>query len=209
MNSAEASLVEFAEHWGNYGVRQMMMSFIPAETVLRYVDEVVGDTRPATLNGVLVEQIPSWVLLKYYLQHGYPDKSGGGKQNRTKVLPQNSAAHDNPETGTFNDDLALSEWMGEIQSLVRNNYTAIGIVENFDTAMALFDDVGVIPGKNWRATYGKLGAANTNDASEDERAASLRYALASEDIKKYLRLDLLLYKHAVSVYHGMLQRHGI
>lgn len=199
MDSTEASLAEFARHWGNYGVRQMMMSYIPAETVMRYVDEVVGDGRPAALNGVPVEKIPSWVLLKFYLQHGYPYKSGGART---------SAADDDPETTAFNDDRALSEWMGEIQSLICNNYSAIGVVEEYDTTLALFNGVGIIPGKNWTATYWKLGAANTNDAPK-ERSAALRYALASDEIKKYLRLDLLLYEHAVSVFRDMVWRNGI
>lgn len=69
MSSTEASLVDFAEHWGNYGLRQFAMSLVPASDVLRYVDEIIGENQPATLDGAPVDDIPSWFLLKSYLRH--------------------------------------------------------------------------------------------------------------------------------------------
>lgn len=196
MDSTKASLVDFARHWGNYGARQLAMAFIPAEDVLRYVDETVGDDRPALLDGVPVEDIPSWFLLKAYLRHSYPRGGGGGGGDGGR-----------PDgIGEFNDDAALASLLGPIQDLVRDNYTAIGVVEEFDASMALFDRAGVLPGKTWADTYGKLGAANRNEAHETEGGAVLRRALVSDEVKRYLRLDILLYDHALAVFHGMVSQ---
>lgn len=202
MDATRVGLVDFAEHWGNYAARQIAMSFVPADDVVRYVDEAVGESRPAMLNGVLVENIPSWFLLKLYLRHRYLQSGGGGGGR------EEAGYHAAADVGAFNDDAALSGLMGSIQDLLRDNFTAIGVVEEFGTSMKLFDRAGVIPGKRWAATYRKLGAANKNEASETEGGAALRHALVSKDIKKFLRLDILLYDHAVAVFQNMVRQHS-
>lgn len=206
MDATQADLVAFAEHWGNYAARQMAMAFVPADDVLRYVDEAAGEDRPAMLNGVLVEDIPSWFLLKLYLRHrhqqGGGQSSGGGEKEEGHRFAVAGADLD-----ALNDDAALSELMDSIQDLLRDNFTAIGVVEDFGTSMKLFDAAGVIPGKTWAYTYRKLGAANRNEARETEGGAALRHALVSKEIKKYLRLDLLLYDHAVGVFQNMVYQH--
>lgn len=197
MDATKMGIVDFAEHWGNYAARQMAMSFVPADDVVRYVDEMVGDDRPAMLNGVLVEEIPSWFLLKLYLRHRHPRSGARG-----------DAGYDGAGFGAFNDDAALSDLMGSIQALLRDNFTAIGVVEDFDASMKLFDDAGVLHGKAWAATYGKLGAANKHEVAETERDTVLRNALLSTEVKKYLRLDILLYDHAVAVFQDMVLRYS-
>lgn len=209
MDATKVGLVDFAAHWGNYAARQMAMSFVQADDVVRYVNETVGEASPAMLNGVPVEDIPSWFLLKLYLRHrqyGSGGGSGGGGGwggGSGQAAGYYAADHD-----AFNDDAALSGLMGPIHTLVRDNFTAIGVVEEFDDSMKLFDDAGVVPSIPWAATYAKLGAANKNEASETEGGKVLRQALVSSEIKKYLRLDLLLYDHAVAVFHNMVHKHS-
>eukprot|EP00903_Cladosiphon_okamuranus_P011158 g10531.t1 len=203
MDASKVGLVDFAAHWGNYAARQMAMSFIPADDVVQYVNEAVGDARPAMLNGVPVEDIPSWFLLKLYLRHRHRGSGDDGGDGSGKAEGHYTADHD-----AFNDDAALSDLMGPIHVLLRDNFTAVGVVEDFDASMKLFDDVGVVPGKSWAATYAKLGAANKNEASETEGGEVLRQALVSSEIKKYLRLDILLYDHAVAVFHNMVHQHS-
>lgn len=96
-----------------------------------------------------------------------------------------------------------------MQKLLRDNYKAVGVVEEFDSTMALFDRAGVIPGTRWAATYRKLGVANTNEAPDAEQSTALRHALLSEEIKQYLWLAILLYDHAVAVFHDLARQHGI
>eukprot|EP00752_Nemacystus_decipiens_P003612 g3329.t1 len=200
VDATKVGLVAFAEHWGNYAARQMAMSFVPAEDVARYVDKAVGEGKwPAVLSGIPVEDIPSWYLLKLYLRHQY-DRGGGG--------PGAAKGHYGADLHAFNDDAALSGLMVSIQTLLRDNFTAIGVVEDFDASMKLFDDAGVIPGIEWAATYGKVGAANRNEASETEGGQVLRHALVSSEVKKFLRLDILLYDHAVAVFHKMMRQHS-
>lgn len=183
VDSTQVDLVSFARHWGNYALRQFAMGMVPADDVLRYVDSIVDEDR--TLHNVPVDHIPSWLLLKLFLR----DKYGGQGANE-------------------NDDAALSDMLGIVQNTLRDNYTAIGVVEEFDATMSLFD-AAAIPGTKWRATFRAQGAANRNDKSETEESAALQQALLSDDIKKYLRLDIVLYDHAVAVFHDMLRRHGI
>ena len=206
VDATKISLVDFAEHWGNYAARQMAMSFVPAEDVVRYVDEAVGEgTWPAVLNGILVEDIPSWFLLKLYLRHRH-DRSHGGGAGADAGRAGKAGGYYAADLSAFNDDAALSGLMDSVQTLLRDNFTAIGVVEDFDTSMQLFDDAGVIPGIEWVATYGKLGAANKNEASETEGGEVLRQALMSSEIKKFLQLDILLYDHAVAIFRGMVRQ---
>ena len=43
----------------------------------------------------------------------------------------------------------------------------------------------------------------------EEKAASLAEAWTNSEIKKYMQLDLLLYEHAVDVFHEQSRAYGL
>lgn len=96
---------------------------------------------------------------------------------------------------------AMHEMLQPVQDLLRNDYVAVGILEEFNTTLSLFNATFNIPGVDWLKQYYHHGKANMNMELKAAEQDALRGAWTNSEIKRYMRLDLLLYEHAARVFH--------
>lgn len=66
-----------------------------------------------------------------------------------------------------------------------------------------------MPRMDWQHDFLQEGRQNVDDSFQQLRAETLEKALTDPELKKYLRLDLLLYEHAVAVFHQQARSHGL
>lgn len=87
-----------------------------------------------------------------------------------------------------------------LMTLVR--YAAVGIAEELGATVKLFQKALAMPGLDWPRELAKRGKAdNTREAVDDgEYEATLRQAMANPQIGNFLRLDILLYEHAIEIF---------
>ncbi|CAM9480444.1 unnamed protein product [Ascophyllum nodosum] len=181
-SSRMIDLRTFARHWGNYALRQFAFSLVSFDEVRDYLLSPNGEK----VEEKTLKDIPAWYTLKMYL-----DGRGGGS-----------------DYGEIHD-AALYDMLQPVQDLLRDRYAAVGILENFNKTLSLFDATLEMPGMNWPRFYGSLGKINVDMKFRVEKHEALKEAWTDSDIKKYLRLDLLLYEHAVDVFHRQALFHGI
>lgn len=105
-------------------------------------------------------------------------------------------------------DAAMYKMLGPVQDLL-SGYAAVGILEEWESTLSLFNAALGIPGMDWHEKFEQSGKANVDARFEGEKQEAVQDALVDAEIKKYLRLDLLLYKHALDVFRGQKQLHGI
>ena len=178
-------LVTWAKHWGNYALRQFSIDLIPVDDVLDYINRIAYVD--GVLNGVNIKSVPGWVLLKVYLQYL------GQRPDRPKEE---------------HEEIALSAMLDAVMNNVAQ-YTAVGITEHFNASMSLFDSSLGTPEINWVADLSTNGAANKDTKLEAQEKASRNAAFLSSEIKRYLYLDIVLYDHALAVFHHQLEEYGI
>ena len=184
VNARDVDLITFAKHWGNFAVRQFALSLVPVDDVLEYAQtDAARDALPPDFEEF--GNIAGWYLLKMYLDD----------QART------SECADIP-------DAAMYEMLQPVQDLLRDRYT-VGILEEFDTTLSLFDVALSMPGVDWHKQYLDEGNLNVDNRFKEEKSASLAEAWTNSDIKKYMQLDLVLYEHAVDVFHEQAQAYGL
>lgn len=172
----------FAKHWGNFAVRQFAFSLVSHEEVRGYLLSPEG----GGMEEEKLSRIPAWYMLKMYL-----DAQGGG-----------------PEYGNIHD-AALYHMLQPVQDLLRDRYTAVGILEKFNTTLSLFDATLEMPGMSWRKYNDAIGKENVDLWYRGEKHEVLKTAWTDSDIKKHIWLDLLLYEHAVDVFHRQVLMHGV
>lgn len=94
--------------------------------------------------------------------------------------------------------------------MVRDGYTAVGLLEEWNTTLALFDKVFNVPGIHWGNDYAKQGDRNVLVANHyTQRAEVLEKAWTDEKLRKHMHLDLLLYDHAVHVFRQHARSHDL
>ena len=93
--------------------------------------------------------------------------------------------------------------------MIRDNYTAVGILEEFDTTLSLYDVALSIPGIDWQTQFARQGKKTVERKYADQEAASLAEAWTNTEIRKYMQLDILLYEHAVDVFREQSQAYGV
>ena len=187
VNAKDATLETFAKHWGNFAVRQFALSFVDITDVMEYSKtDAARERLPPSISDV--PSLPGWYLLKMYLDsHVAPEASQHGQ------IP----------------DLALYEMLQPAQDLLRDNYTAVGILEEFDTTLSLYDVALSIPGIDWHKNFASQGKKAVAMDYAEKEAASLAEAWTNSEIKKYMQLDIVLYEHAVDVFRKKAQAYGI
>lgn len=170
-------LTTFAKHWGNYAMRQFVLSFVSIDDVMEYSrTDTVKQTFPRTVKNPSL--IPGWYFVKLYL--------------------------DNHMQAPVDDELpdrALYTMLQPVQDLLRDQYSAVGILEEYNTTLSIFNAALAMPGVDWHETFLSVGHVNANNKFKDEKAATLAEAWTNSEIKQYLQLDLLLYEHAVVLFH--------
>lgn len=97
-----------------------------------------------------------------------------------------------------------------VRELIANNYTAVGILEEFNSTLHLFNRALGIPGMDWPEYSHTYGERNSMAAKyEEEKEQVLKAAESDPRIKSSLRLDLLLYAYASSIHQEQLLRYGL
>ena len=184
LNARDVDLVAFAKHWGNFAMRQFALSLVPVDDVLEYSrTDAARDRLPPEFEGI--EKVAGWYLLKMYLDE----------------LARTSEYVEIP-------DVAMYEMLQPVQDLLRDRYT-VGILEEFNTTLSLFDVALSMPRVDWHKQYVDEGNQNVDLQFSEEKAASLAEAWTNSEIKKYMQLDLLLYEHAVDVFHEQSRAYGL
>lgn len=187
VNANDVDLVAFAKHWGNFAMRQFALSLVSADDVIEFSRTFAAQEKlPPSVRRV--SKIPGWYLLKAYLESDEMavSKYGGGLA-----------------------DAALYEMLQPVQDLLRDRYDAVGILEEFNTTLSLFDAALAMPSVNWHQQFTSEGRRKRNIRYVEEREVALAEAWTSSEVKKYIQLDIVLYEHAVDVFHRQAQAHGI
>lgn len=99
-------------------------------------------------------------------------------------------------------DFSPSPYVPRILYIFSHRYSAIGIAEEVSTTIKLFDNALKMPGINWRKRLETVGVIDSagRGLGNSEQEETLDHAMENPRIRQLLRLDLLLYEHAVKVF---------
>ena len=183
MDHANVSLYAFAELWSNYGTREFVMSFVTPDEVM---------TSPAVR--AVASEFPGWYKIGVFAEELYRNQTTTG------------SAIDAP-TGLH--DEAMEQFLRPAMDLLET-YDAVGLIEDFDNTMSLFDAALGMPGLDWAGEFRSQGVVNEGvDQVRAEQAETLRSAWTDPILQRFLWLDMSLYDHAVAVHHKQLSRFGL
>ena len=182
-------LTTFAKHWGNFALRQFALGLVAVDDVMEYWrSDAAREQLPPKVNPL--NRIGGWYLLEKYLDN--------------KFLEHQLTTSQHVEI----PDEAMYEMIQPVQDLLRDRYT-VGILEEFNTTLSLFDVALDMPGVDWHKQYVRQGAKNVDTKFGEEKSAALVEAWTNSEIKQYMRLDLVLYEHAVDVFHQQARAYGL
>ncbi|CAN0281833.1 unnamed protein product [Ectocarpus fasciculatus] len=185
-------LITFAKHWGNFGLRQMSLGFIvPEEVMAAHVDDSV-----CTLDGENI--CPAWYRLKLFLQ---------SKANETAQIEGESAT--TVVGGSKVYELWMHRFLRPVQEVLSSKYAAVGLVEQWDKSMNLFNKALKVPNFDWSTTSGSMGRTNANTHTEVEQAQLLSRSWWDPELRSVLWLDILLYDYAVSIFNRQIDEYGV
>ncbi|CAM9856043.1 unnamed protein product [Scytosiphon promiscuus] len=111
--------------------------------------------------------------------------------------------------GGIAEDEVLEGMLERVQGLLSTRYAAVGIAEDIDTTMALFDRALSMGGLDWSSSLGKLETDGQDGEYDMRGSAAFRRALANPRVASAIRLDMLLYEHAVNVFNEQVARYGV
>lgn len=186
LSAKDVDLVTFAKHWGNYATRQFALGLVPVDDVLEFSQtDAAREMLPATVT--IPSEVPGWYLVKLYLND----------QTRRASNSEHTL------------DAALWAMLQPVQDLLRDHYSAVGILEEFDTTFSLFNAALDIPAVDWRDIFESVGEHNVDRMHKDDKEATLAEAWTNSEIKKYMQLDLILYEHAVDIFRQLARAYGI
>lgn len=174
----EADLRTFARHWSNFGLRQFAQAFVPQDDVLA---ESIESGRCESTNPRIC---PGWYKIKQHFE------------NQPSIC-----ADDTIELA----DLSMYRMLDSVEMMLRSNYTAVGILEEWDTSMLLFSEALRMPGWDWEKEFNSVGAQNTNLRFQSEKDIALEKAWFDPEIRRILWLDILLYDLAVTIFNEQVQ----
>ena len=189
VNARAVDLTTFAKHWGNFALRQFALSVVPVDDVMEYWrTDAARENLPPEVDPA--GKIGGWSLLKTYLDNKYLEDQGTTSEH-VEIA-----------------DVAMYKMLKPVQDLLRDRYT-VGILEEFNTTLSLFDVALDMPGVDWHKQYVHDGAKNVDVRYAEENSAALMEAWTNSEIKKYMQLDLVLYEHAVDVFHQQARAYGL
>lgn len=129
------------------------------------------------------------------------------------MYPEGLYAPEPAETSTSEGealkDVAMYKLLQSAKELLSKNYAAVGILEKWDTSLRLFNDAPQMQDYDWPTAYYMIGDKNRDGRFRKKEAETLQLAWTDSELKKHLRLDLLLYDHAVSVHSRQVAQHGL
>lgn len=168
--AATTDIVDFAQRWGAFGLRQFALAAVSSDAVKEWA------AYSGTQGGGSV-----WSLLKGYIQRG-------------EVVP----------------DAALEGMLESVKGLLSTQYAAVGIVEELDTTMRLFDHTLSMPKMHWTASLARrIEAGDYGDLERDAGDEAWRELSEDPRIQRALRLDIALYDHAVDVFREQVANYGL
>lgn len=183
MNATEASLAQFAKHWGNYGMRQFALAFVRPE------DALATEFETCTTG---VKGCPGWYKLKLYLDSLHSPHGDDGDGFSLEL-----------------NDAAMYEMLEPIEEILSHAYTAVGILEDWETTTYLFNTALKLPGYDWPTGFHEIGKKNGNGKFHTEEQEALAMTWTDPDVRKYIWLDLLLYDHALAVHRRQVEEYGL
>lgn len=109
------------------------------------------------------------------------------------------------------EDVVLEGLLQPLKDRLSTQYAAVGIATELDTTMRLFDEVLPAEGLGWLSSLSKLRVQDREQDLEydDAESATFRDALANPRIASALRLDALLYDHALRVFEKQVVQYGV
>ena len=108
-----------------------------------------------------------------------------------------------------NDDPSLYKILEPALETISSRYAAVGILEDFNTTMHLFDRALGIPNFSWVVDSQRVGEANSDDKKKaEERDARVKFS-TDPSLKKFIWLDMILYEHALSVHAKQVKEYGL
>jgi len=189
LDARETDFHTFALHWTNFGLRQFAQAFVTQPEVL--ADEFDNGLCPPDASN---NACPGWFRIKQYFEQ-QPKIAGdlAGWAPGTDPLP----------------DLAMYRMLKPVQDMLTSNYTAVGILEHWDTSMLLFNQALELPRWRWDRAFSRIGKLNSNSKYHFEAKTVLQNAWYDPEIRRLLWLDILLYDHAVALFHRQVEEYNV
>lgn len=106
-------------------------------------------------------------------------------------------------------DLVMRRLLQPAEKLLSEKYTAVGILEKWETSLLLFNDALQLPDYDWPTGFHRIGKKNGDGTFHTQEQEALALAWTDTELKKFLWLDLLLYDHAVSVHNRQVAQYGL
>ncbi|CAN0326209.1 unnamed protein product [Ectocarpus fasciculatus] len=101
----------------------------------------------------------------------------------------------------------IPELLQPVEELLTSKYAAVGILEDWQGSMALFDHALEIPGYNWTVASDSVTAQKQN--KKTEKMATMKFAMTDPVLRQYVWLDMLLYEYACSLHKEQLSLYGL
>ncbi|CAN0288910.1 unnamed protein product, partial [Scytosiphon promiscuus] len=165
-----------------------------------------GDTSEAVQR---IDACPAWYRLKLYVER---------KSTCSDVDVQDEERDSACEPGhELLKESWLSNYLQPIEEILATKYAAVGVLEEWEKTLLLFNATLGIPGVDWPKMFEGGGQHNAylaqkpSDGSSytDPKVETLRQAWIDPELKKLLWFDLLLYDRAVQIFHRQVEAHGI
>ncbi|CAM9501502.1 unnamed protein product [Hapterophycus canaliculatus] len=215
LDPTSTDLLTFAKHWGNYGIRQFLLAFVlPEDVVASKVGSdirICSDFSPA---GLTRNACPAWYRLKLFVERQTCASSTAHPGLQVNLEGAGSACESGP--GALRESWVM-QFLQPIEEILNRKYTAVGLLEQWETTLLLFNATLGIPDFDWPAAFASNGRTNAYSAPkfndrlthEDVKAKMLREAWVDPELKAVLWLDILLYDHAVGVFKQQAEEHGL
>lgn len=187
VKATDIDLTTFARHWGNYGLRQFALAFVLPEAVFSAEtdDNCKGDREDNRCSG--------WYRLKLYLDNLETDQGSRWSEEGQESF----------------STLAMYNLLKPAQELLNSKYAAVGLLEDWDNTMLLFNPSLELPNFDWPRSFRDIGKKNKNEQFHMEHSEALAMAWTDPEIRKYIALDIILYDFAVSVHDRQIQEYGL
>ena len=189
VRAQEVDLVTFARHWGNFGLRQ----FLYGDVTVAAIAASKAD-EPEGRDG---KRYPAWWEMKRYIERLAVNRS---------VDP--AAAARSSENMTSIEYPVLKTFLAQVKDRLNDRYAAVGILEDWPTTMRLFNAAIRLPNYDWENAP-HIGEKNSNSVFRKEAEDALRSARSDPDIHEFIRLDILLYQHALEVHAKQVREYGV
>lgn len=113
--------------------------------------------------------------------------------------------------GGVAEDVVLEGLLQPVRDVLSTQYAAVGIATELDSTMRLFEKALPVKGLGWSSSWSQVRRQDKEQDVEYDNAesATFRDALANPRIASALRLDIMLYDHALRVFQKQALHHGV